>query len=85
MDKKSLPTSRRKELCKQHGLSDDYVYQCLAGIKNMATDEAVRIERLTNGEISRSMLRRNDYWLHWPDLPAPEGVEEPSHATQEGA
>lgn len=71
-----ITTCRRKELCAEYGLSDDYVYQCLAGIKSMNPAEAVRVERITDGEISRAMLRRSDYWLIWPDLPAPELAHE---------
>lgn len=70
-----LTTSRRKELCEMHGLSDDYVYQCLAGVKSMQPAEALRVERITGGEITRKMLRRNDYWTIWPDLPAPAAGE----------
>lgn len=28
----------------------------------------VAIERETNGEVTRQMLRPNDFWLIWPDL-----------------
>lgn len=80
MSTSELTTRRRKELAEKHGLSDDYLYQCLAGAKNMATDEAVRIERITDGEITRQMLRRNDYWKHWPDLSAPATTQEASNA-----
>lgn len=30
------------------------------------------IERATNGQVTRQELRPDDYWLIWPDLPAPE-------------
>ncbi len=75
MKNSEITTKRRKELCRKHGLSDDYIYQCIAGKKQMKSKEAVRIERITSGEITRQMLRRDDYWLIWPDLPAPQGAK----------
>jgi DNA-binding transcriptional regulator YdaS (Cro superfamily) len=30
------------------------------------------IERATNGVVTRQELRPDDYWLIWPDLPAPK-------------
>lgn len=74
MKNREITTKRRKELCREHGLSDDYIYQCIAGIRQMRSKEAVRIERITRGEITRQMLRRYDYWLVWPDLPATDGA-----------
>jgi DNA-binding transcriptional regulator YdaS (Cro superfamily) len=31
----------------------------------------VAIERATGGAVTRQDLRPDDYWLIWPDLPAP--------------
>jgi DNA-binding transcriptional regulator YdaS (Cro superfamily) len=31
----------------------------------------VAIERVTGGSVTRQELRPDDYWLVWPDLPAP--------------
>ena len=42
----------------------------------MEAKEAVRVESLTNGELTRQMLRPNDYWLIWPDLPEPAAEKE---------
>lgn len=78
MNTSEMTSKRRKELCREHGLSDAYIYQCLSGKKQMKSKEATRIERITGGEITRQMLRRDDYWLIWPDLPAP--TKEASHA-----
>jgi DNA-binding transcriptional regulator YdaS (Cro superfamily) len=33
---------------------------------------AVAIERATGGKVTRQNLRPDDYWLIWPDLPAPQ-------------
>lgn len=30
-----------------------------------------QIERATGGQVTRQDLRPDDYWLIWPDLPAP--------------
>jgi DNA-binding transcriptional regulator YdaS (Cro superfamily) len=34
------------------------------------------IERATNGAVTRQELRPDDYWLIWPDLPAPHQERE---------
>ena len=75
MTSSALTVQRRKALCDMHSLSDAYIYQCIAGHKSMAPAEALRIERLTDGELSRRMLRPHDYWLIWPDLPTPAQQE----------
>lgn len=33
---------------------------------------ATAIERATSGAVTRQDLRPDDYWLIWPDLPAPK-------------
>ena len=36
----------------------------------------ISIERVTAGAVTRIDLRPDDYWLIWPDLPAPELAHE---------
>ena len=40
--------------------------------KSIPTKTCVAIEKTTRGKVTRQELRPNDYWLHWPDLKAPE-------------
>lgn len=46
------------------------------GSKSCGTDLAVLIWRESGGLVTREELRPDDYWRHWPDLPAPEPVAE---------
>ncbi len=45
------------------------------GYKPCGITLAVLIERESNGSVSRERLRPHDYWLIWPDLPAPAQQE----------
>lgn len=45
--------------------------------KPVPVARCLAIERATEGKVTRCDLRPEDYWEHWPDLPAP--------ATQEAA
>jgi DNA-binding transcriptional regulator YdaS (Cro superfamily) len=36
---------------------------------------ALAIERFTRCQVTRAELRPDDYWLIWPDLPAPSTQE----------
>lgn len=65
---------RRAELAELHELNDPYLYQCLSGRKEMNAAEAVRIEKLTGGEIKRWMLRGRSWHLIWPELIGADGV-----------
>lgn len=35
-------------------------------------ENCLSIERATGGQVTRQDLRPDDYWLIWPDLPAPQ-------------
>ena len=39
------------------------------------TEHCLAIERATSGAVTRADLRPDDYWLIWPDLPAPAAQE----------
>jgi DNA-binding transcriptional regulator YdaS (Cro superfamily) len=50
-----------------------------SAISNLATRggtpspaNCLSIERATDGAVTRQDLRPDDYWLIWPDLPAPK-------------
>lgn len=46
-------------------------------------NHCLAIERATSGAVTRAELRPDDYWLIWPDLPAPAGKE--PQAAEQGA
>lgn len=64
--KKILPRERAV-LAQRIGCSDQYLYQCLTRRRDMDATEAARAEVLTNGRLTRSMLRR-DWRETWPEL-----------------
>jgi DNA-binding transcriptional regulator YdaS (Cro superfamily) len=67
MEKKITPT-RRRELAAQFGLSEQYLYQCLAGIASMDAAKAMQLELSTNGELRRVDLCQGRAHLIWPEL-----------------
>lgn len=52
-------------------VSKSYLSQMVTGKTNISAERSVEIERLTHGAVTRADLRPHDYWLIWPDLPAP--------------
>lgn len=65
---KELSTPRRKELAVSLGLNDQYLYQCLTGRRDMGPIEAQRVERESEGEITRRMVCQRTYASIWPEL-----------------
>jgi DNA-binding transcriptional regulator YdaS (Cro superfamily) len=63
-----ITPARRIELADKLGISEQYLYQCLTGRKNMNPAEAVRIEAETRREITRQMLCQHTWRGIWPDL-----------------
>jgi DNA-binding transcriptional regulator YdaS (Cro superfamily) len=57
----------------QHGYAD----------RRPGPENCLSIERATNGEVTRQDLRPDDYWLIWPDLPAPKQAIAPATTTPE--
>jgi DNA-binding transcriptional regulator YdaS (Cro superfamily) len=43
----------RRELAEKVGMSEQYLYQCLTGRREMSAWEAVRIEQESGGKITR--------------------------------
>ena len=72
---KQITPARRRELAVLHGLSEQYLYQCLTGRRDMAPSEAVRVEDLTSGEITRQMLCQKTHSRIWPELAATEAAK----------
>lgn len=66
------------ELCAAAGIKNkDQLRQWRHGYAGRKPDApyCVAIERATGGAVSRQDLRPDDYWLYWPDLPAPASKE----------
>lgn len=62
------------ELCLHAGIKNlDQLRQWRHGYQGRKPDApyCVAIERATAGAVTRADLRPDDYWLYWPDLPAP--------------
>jgi DNA-binding transcriptional regulator YdaS (Cro superfamily) len=58
---------------KRIGVTRVYLSQIKAGQNGRQPSPAlcVAIERESGGAVTRADLRPTDYWLIWPDLPAP--------------
>lgn len=66
MSRKFTPDERRR-LAAKAGISEVYLYQCLSGFRKMNPADAVRVERVTGGKLTRKQLR-TDWADIWPDL-----------------
>ena len=58
-----------------HGLSEQYLYQCLRGLRCMAAEDAMRLELETRGELRRVDLCKAKAHLIWPELAEPTAQE----------
>lgn len=75
----TMTATERKAIAEKVGIDEQYLYQCFTGRKSMRAEEAARIDRDTDGAISRRQVRLHDWWLVWPELvteehPAPENL-----------
>lgn len=68
MREDQITPDRRRELATTTGFSEQYLYQCLTGRRDMRPAEASRVERLTNGELTRQMLCTKTWQSIWPEL-----------------
>jgi DNA-binding transcriptional regulator YdaS (Cro superfamily) len=64
----------RKALAARVGVNEQYLYQCLAGIRGMRPKQAVRVERDSGMVLRRWDLRPVDWHLIWPELIGAEGA-----------
>lgn len=80
-----ITPSRRRELAQLHGLNEQYLYQCLRGFRCMAPEEAMRLERDTDGELRRVDLCQGKAHLIWPDLANTTPEAAGAHAQAEPA
>lgn len=69
----SLTPTERQEIAKQLGLNEQYLYQCLAGRRNMNPAEARRVEEQTGGRLRRQDLCQETWRSIWPELAEVKG------------
>jgi len=62
------PRGRRSELSRETKITRAYMSQLVAGIKTASPVQSARIERATNGLVSRQDLRPHDWQEIWPEL-----------------
>ena len=76
----TAPRGTAAAIARAVGVSPVMVTQWANGEKEIPVRRCLAIEQACSGEVKRSDLRPNDYWEHWPDLPAPEVI--PTDAKQ---
>ena len=64
----SFTREERLQLAAALGINEQFLYQCLTGRNAMHPADAARIERESEGKLTRRMLRTKDWWLIWPEL-----------------
>jgi DNA-binding transcriptional regulator YdaS (Cro superfamily) len=64
------------------GITKGAVSQWKLDGRSVPEKHCTAIERLTHGQVTRQELRPDDYWLIWPDLPAPELVKQGELTTE---
>lgn len=65
---KEITPSERKALAEKVGVHEQYLYQCLTGIRDMNPANARRIEDESGGAITRQMLCQKTWRGIWPEL-----------------
>ena len=68
MKKKPILPPERKQIAKLANLNEQWLYQCLSGRRNMGPAEAIRLEQISNGRISRIDVCQGTWFSIWPDL-----------------
>ena len=72
----TLTAKERAELADLVSISDQYLYQCITGRRDMDATEAARVERVSGGRLRRWHLRR-DWADTWPELVGAFGAPQP--------
>lgn len=67
MSRKFTPEQRRI-LAAQIGVNPAYLYQCLAGLRDMNPGAARRAETITGGQLRRRDLCQKTWAQIWPEL-----------------
>ena len=63
-----ITPEERRELAEKVGLSEQYIYQCLTGRREMSAWQAVWVEQESGGKITRKMLCQGSWQAIWPEL-----------------
>lgn len=63
-----ITTKRRGELASIAGINEQYLYQCLTGIRDMSPRVAMGVERATKGELRRWHVCTTTWAEIWPEL-----------------
>ena len=63
-----ISSDERRLLADLVGMSEQYLYQCLTGRREMEHRTAMRVERDTQGRLTRQMLCQKTFADTWPDL-----------------
>ncbi len=66
---------RALALAKGVDVPPSFISKLSTGAKRPSAQLCVAIEKFTDGQVTRADLRPEDYWLIWPDLPAPKQHE----------
>jgi len=74
----SVPELRRRMCALGYDVKSDAQirqWQHRYGGRLPSAENCLGLERATEGAVTRQALRPDDYWLIWPDLPAPIAAE----------
>lgn len=71
---RQITAQERKRLAAAVGVTDQYLYQCLTGRRDMDAAEARRAEARTDCALRRWQLRQSDWHRIWPELIGMEGA-----------
>jgi len=66
--KTEITPSQRQSWADKLKVSEQYLYQCLTGRRDMGPIEASRIEVESNGALTRKMLCQKTWHGIWPEL-----------------
>ena len=76
--KAKISPEERRQIAERLQISDQYLYQCLTGRRDMSPGAARRLEVETSGRISRQMVCQKTWEGIWPELqassPAPQAT-----------
>lgn len=71
-----ITTEARKSIAAEHGLNEQYLYQCLRGLREMSPVKARELEESTGGQLRRWSLCQKTWHLIWPELMDEAGAPE---------
>lgn len=72
----TITAKERVELADLAGVNEQYLYQCLKGLRDMEPLTAANAETATKGRLKRWMLH-SKWHLVWPELKDVDGAPDP--------